>query len=128
MHVRLVEDRSDLILLLHHILNLRGGADLSVTTNDFDRLFSVESWEGVDVALVDIMLGDPEISGIDVLRFLKQNLPNIRRVVYSAVAHQKEFADLADVVLTKGTGGIAALLTAIGLDPDNPDVDVTPDG
>lgn len=118
MRVRLVEDSPDLAMLIGHLLD-HAHIDLVVTQNDFAALLDREPWWDIDVAVVDILLGEEGIDGRDILRWLKTERPDIRRVAFSAVGNvYVELEELADVVLTKGSVGLAALLAAIGVDPD----------
>lgn len=118
VRVHLVEDHPDLAMLVRHLLEPTG-IDLIHTGRLFATLLNRPPWQGVDVAIVDVLLGDPEIDGRDILRWLKVERPDIRRVVFSAVGNvYVELEELADVVLTKGSIGTAALLAAIGVDPD----------
>lgn len=114
MKVRLVEDNDDLTMLIKHMLEPE--VELVITSRDFEQLLTREPWHGIDTALVDILLGEPDIDGRDILRWLKEERPDIRRVCFSAVANvYPELAALADVVLTKGSVGSAALLFAVGV-------------
>lgn len=118
MRVRFVEDNPDLAMLIRHTLE-PAGIELVLSDSDFGSLLAPEPWDGIDVALVDVLLGEPDIDGRDVLRWLKANRPEVRRVVFSAVGNvYVELEELADVVLTKGSVGTAALLSALGVDPD----------
>lgn len=106
-------------MLVRHVLE-PVGVDLVVTDHDFAGLLTREPWRDIDVAIVDIHLGEPNITGIDVLVWLKTNRPDIRRVVFSAVTngYLTELERLADRVLTKGAVTTAAILASIGVDPD----------
>ena len=118
MRVRLVEDNPDLVMLMRHVLQ-DSEVEVEVTDHNYEALFTHECWEGIDVAVVDVLLGEPDFDGRDILAWLKRELPGIRRVVLSAVGNvYPELGDLADVVLTKGSVGLVALLSAIGVDPD----------
>lgn len=95
------------------------GIHLTVTSSGFGRLCEREAWHDVDVAIIDVLLGDEKIDGRDILRWLKTERPDIRRVVFSAVGNvYPELEEMADVVLTKNAIGSATLLAAIGVDPD----------
>lgn len=112
--MRLVEDNPELVMLIEHTFQ-DTDIDLVVTDHDFERLLEREPWYGIDVAVVDVLLGNPDLDGRDVLRWLKNERPDIRRVCFSAVGNvYTELADLADVVLTKGAVSRSSLLAAIG--------------
>lgn len=114
-----MEDSPDLAMLVGYMLE-PAGITLTVTGSDFSSLLAREPWQDVDVALVDILLGTNGVDGRDILRWLKQERPDIRRVVFSAVGNVfPELEELADVVLTKNAIGSATLLTALGVDPDD---------
>lgn len=119
MRVRLVEDYPDLIMLVRHVLE-PSGVDLVVTDHDFADLLAREPWHDIDTAIIDIHLGEPDITGIDVLAWLKAERPDIRRVVFSAVTngYLKELERLADRVLTKGAVTASSILVAVGVNPD----------
>lgn len=118
MRVRLVEDNPDLVMLVSHVLH-DSDVEIEVTDHDYEALFADECWEGIDVALVDVLLGEPDFDGRDILAWLKREHPEVRRVVFSAVGNvYPELGELADVVLTKGSVGLVALLSALGVDPD----------
>jgi hypothetical protein len=57
---------------------------VDVTTSDFASLLGPEKWVGIQVAVVDFMLGT-EMSGDRVLRWLQIHRPDIRRILFSAV-------------------------------------------
>lgn len=58
-------------------------------------------WAGVDVAVVDVMM--PKIDGREILRWLAQHCPNVRRVCVTALSrnHAHELRALAHVVVLK---------------------------
>lgn len=102
--VRLVEDNEDIVYLLSHGDALEQ-VDLRTTTRNFEDLLRPEPWQGVDVALVDYMLG--EITGLDILRYLKGEHPRIRRVLFTAVPPDyidERVKDFADAVVSKPAG------------------------
>lgn len=119
--VRLVEDNPDLVMLITRVLEpYVKKVELTVTDSNFTTLLDRESWYGVDVALIDVLLGEPDLDGRDILAWLKEERPDIRRVVLSAVGNVfPELGELAHVVLTKGGVSTLTILAAIGLDPDD---------
>lgn len=102
MIVRIVEDSTDIAHLLRTVLEMAEGMQVIYTTHDFERLISKDAWQDVDAALVDIHLATPNLTGLDILRFLKGFFPNIRRVVLTAgVPVDERVRDMADRVLIK---------------------------
>lgn len=101
MKVRVVDDDASIIMLLDIILNRLEGIDAVITGSDFDRLLSPKAWEGIDGAVVDLHLQSPT-TGADVLFYLLENHPEIRRVAFTAMQFPpEELADLAHAVVTK---------------------------
>lgn len=115
MRVRVVEDSPLMAELVGMVLSTRGIESVH-TSGLFHTLLRPEPWCGVTTAVVDLDLGDPDVAGTDVLAYLKEQHPSVRRVVLSAtVAAQDaspELHALADVVLMKPCG-IDDLLTAL---------------
>lgn len=100
--VRVVEDSAHIAVLWQEALGLEGHV-VKITQSDFLDALTADAWEGVDVALIDLHLGT-DVSGLDVLRYLREHHPEVKRVVISAVAPLAQVeAGLADVVLTKPT-------------------------
>lgn len=76
-------------------------------------MLHVERWKHVDVGVVDILLGN-SITGIDILGWMKEWVPGIRRISYSAVvAMHPRVVVLADAVVLKGD--IGDLFEALGV-------------
>lgn len=115
MRVAIVEDSPDVAEMLTAMLGL-SDVETVTFTDDFASLLSAEPWQGVDVALVDLML--PGIDGDEILAYLASHHPTVRRVVLSAVAHQRLGLDqLAHAVVTKPVD-TRSLLRAIGVHDD----------
>lgn len=95
----IVEDDTDIARLQHDILE--GRADVTLLTEDFGRAFHAETWLGVDVAVIDLML--PDVDGEDVCRYLMANHAQIRRVICTAKPTYElpALQELAHVVLQK---------------------------
>lgn len=109
--IRIVEDSWDVSGYLKDFLTIEGHIVLE-TNYGFADLLTPERWDGVDVAIVDLRLGE-EISGEDVLRYLKKSHPYIKRIIFSAYPQFiDQNNDLADVVLEKPTSA-ARILEAI---------------
>ena len=114
MHVQIVEDDVELAHMLREQIRL-SGHDARVWTSRFDLLLRPEPWEGVDGAIVDLWLErrgwEQEFPrALEVLNWLAEHRPNIRRVVYSAIDPRNLTADqieringLAQAYLTKPT-------------------------
>jgi CheY-like chemotaxis protein len=102
----LVEDSADVRWLVRfHV------ADAGYTVREpeaWPELLTDDPWQDVDVAIVDLHLGDPHITGVHVLAYLREHHPNIRRVVLTASviedlsddAYRQAF-ELGDVFVSK---------------------------
>lgn len=88
--VMLIEDSYDVRWLVRFHLEHAGFTVVEPT--GWTSLLDRATWTGVDVAVIDLHLGDPDINGAHVLLFLRDNLPEIRRVVFTASIVE----DLAD--------------------------------
>ena len=113
--VRVVEDTPDIAAYLKESITLtRDDIHVITTTAEFDRLLRDDhAWEDVDAAIVDMML--PGVSGADILRYLSEVHPHIRRVVLTAsLPHAQDAESLADVVLFK-PARINDILDALGV-------------
>lgn len=97
--VRVVEDTGDIAALLKVMLE-QEGFEVEVTSRNFEDLIARGPWQGIDAALIDLNL--PEVQGLDILRYLRGEFPNIRRVVLTATAPaDRRVIDLADSYLEK---------------------------
>lgn len=97
--VRVVEDTPEIALLAKFLLE-QSDHDVLTTTGEFDRVFRDEVWEGIDVAIVDLML--PGVSGKEILLWLFEHRPDIRRVVMTAsLPSAEEVMGLAEATLIK---------------------------
>ena len=100
MNVRVVDDDQSILMLLE-VLFEADGIHPIITGSDFARLFDPACWEDIDGALVDGHLGG-KITGFDILNYLKENHPHIKRVLFTAMdLHSNDVEGLADVLLTK---------------------------
>lgn len=82
------------------------GIEAVPTTRDFHTLLHPDMWADYDGAVVDLLLSDPEVNGGDIIRWLHDNVPHVRRVVLSAVADLEhvvgsDLRQLAHAVLVK---------------------------
>lgn len=101
MRIRVVEDDENIATWLVLALEDRPGVKSICTTDSFEDLLSPEPWEDVNTALVDINLGS-EMTGIDILRYLKGQHPDIYRIAFTAsLPIDPRVEDFADVVLEK---------------------------
>ena len=99
--LRIVEDEPLIALWLKEMID-HEEVDVAVltSTSDFERLLTPEPWEDVDAAVVDIML--PGVSGIEILTYLRDVHPDIRRIAMTAsIPGVDDAMGLADVVLIK---------------------------
>lgn len=99
--IRVVDDDVTIIELIKVILEEVEGIEPVITGSDFQRLFKAKHWEGIDGALIDCHLRST-VTGFDILHYLKENHPHIRRVAFTAMQiDTAELGDLAHVLLTK---------------------------
>ena len=104
--IRVVEDDRVIADLLRMLLE-HEGFTVAVTAEDFPLLLAPTLWEQVDTAIVDLQLNDPHINGVEILEYLTEHHPSVRRVVLSAVSDIpnliQALGPVADVVLRKPT-------------------------
>jgi DNA-binding NtrC family response regulator len=101
-----VDDDEDVALMVVTALGL-AGFDAVSCTQEFEALFGPDPWLGVDVAVVDRYLGDRH-DGADILRYLRDTHPGIRRLLYSG----------SNPVTTPGGLGLPGLCERIVLKGD----------
>lgn len=101
MLIHIVEDTEAIAVWLGDALELHDpGVSTRVTTSDFITLLDPEPWEDVDVALIDVMM--PEISGLDIVRYLTNEHPKVKTIVMTAsLPSADEATGLADAVIVK---------------------------
>lgn len=115
MKLLIVEDTKAIAEWLADAVSLTSGGtvDVSTVTTDFRELVTPAPWEGVDVALVDIML--PDISGLVILKYLAQHHPKIKAICMTAsIPSAADALGSADQILVKPFS-LADLYQAIGL-------------
>lgn len=108
--VRIIDDNRDIAEMVSTLLSLEGIAN-AITSEDFDLLLHTDRWSSVRVALIDLNLGS-DTTGQDILTFLRDHLPNIRRVVLSATGDLGDLNGLAHAVLVK-PAEMADILTEV---------------
>ena len=109
MRVFILEDDPEISSLERLVLS---GAGYQVTLVDCSRALDPLAWSRAGVAVVDLSL--PGVSGVDVLHMLRRELPQVWRVVASAVEWKLRPEDHeADVILAKPFL-IDELLAAVG--------------
>lgn len=88
-----------MVELLTVILEHYGNLSPVITDRNFTDLFTPEPWENIFGAVVDCHLQD-SITGFDILAYLKNHHPHIKRVAFTAMdISQEDLGDLATVVL-----------------------------
>lgn len=95
--VLIVEDNHDLVEFLTYILrHKRPGLDLSVafTSQEIDYATSY------DIALIDVMLAESEMDGLEVSHLVRVSNPDCRIVIWSAGNPLTEIGD-ADIGIQK---------------------------
>lgn len=114
MKVMVVDDTIQIADMLRMALEF-AGVDVITHTSEFAALLAPEPWQGVDAAVIDLML--PEVDGEQIVRYLAADHPGIQRVVLSAVAHQRPgLSDLA-ICITKPIDP-RSLLAVLGVRDD----------
>lgn len=101
-----VDDDEDVALMVVTALALAGFEAVSCTQG-FEVLFGPAPWRGVEVAVVDRYLGD-RLDGAEILRYLRDAHPGIRRLLYSG----------SNPVTTPGGLGLPGLCDRIVLKGD----------
>lgn len=121
--VRIVEDSEILAEMLGAILSLESIPHVS-TTHNFQNLLDPEAWQGITHVLCDLNLTPHRegVNGPEILAYLREHHPEIKRIVLSATAdvdRDRTLLDgLADVILQKPTDLpeiIGAIMPADGL-------------
>lgn len=98
--VHVVEDTPEIALMAKFLLEAEDRHEVVTTTEEFERVLHAEAWEGIDVAIVDLML--PGVSGKEILLWLFEHRPEIRRVVMTAsLPSAEEVMGLAQATLIK---------------------------
>lgn len=96
-----VEDSADVRYLVRFHLEQAGVGVRSVDDNDWQRLLDVHAWAGIDAAVVDLNLKS-EVNGVAVLCFLRDHLPHIRRIVFTATVHADDHDDAYEEAIALG--------------------------
>lgn len=101
--VRIVEDHEDLRALLALMLGHAEVETVVTEVGDFPYLLSAEAWEDISAGIVDINLGK-DVTGWDVLKYMKDNHPHVTRIVFTAYPQSsfaKDELELIDIFLQK---------------------------
>ncbi len=116
MKVRVCEDEPDLGFLVKTALT-RKGLEVVVHSSDFESLMDVKKWDGFDVVVMDVLVREL-VTGVDILRWMKEHVPHVRRIAWSAV-HESfpEMGELCEAIIPKG-GYHDLLLAVLGDDGD----------
>ena len=100
IRVRVIDDDSTIIHLLTIILEFEDIVPV-ITGSDFDRLLEAKAWHNIDAALVDMNLRSA-VTGADLLSYLEDNHPDVRRVAFTGMdLKADELGTLAHAVITK---------------------------
>lgn len=65
LQVLVVEDHPEIARLVSAVL-ADEEVSIQVVTDRFARLLEPQWWHGIDVALIDYLLGDPDLTGADI--------------------------------------------------------------
>lgn len=82
MHVLVVEDAPELIMLFGFILESHRNITVSSRSDDFENTIAEVPWDDIDVAIVDWHLDD--FDGRQILKWLSDEHPNIYRIMLTA--------------------------------------------
>ena len=91
--VRIVEDDPDIGVLYRHVLE-RAGCDIVDVADVADGLFTVDVWDRVDVAVIDLMLAGSTHNGGALAVWIADNT-DVRPVLVTA-ADARTLADVRD--------------------------------
>jgi DNA-binding NtrC family response regulator len=98
--VLVVDDDAMIVELVSLILEPEAGVSLTRGGGDARALMDERTWRDVDVALVDLLL--PGTTGDQLLDWLAQHAPHVRRIAMSAAGRIRlEQVQNADVRLLK---------------------------
>lgn len=116
MKVVVVEDDPDLGQLIMATLSYEE-FDSELVAQDFYRALEPETWEGASAAVVDMMLPG-EYTGVEILRYLRDTRPQVKRIAFTAIADHiqgDDISELAQAWVQKPdlAGVIAALQTDV---------------
>lgn len=98
MNILIVEDDKGVALLFQFVLQ-GAGHTAQVWTSDFEAVAKVAPWDLIDVVIADQQLG--EYDGKELLRWVSDNRPSVRRVMITGSSLTNEIEASADVVLIK---------------------------
>lgn len=106
--VRIVDDSADMVdLLKTYIGIIRPDVEVDAVTDGFFRLLDNNAWDGIDIAVLDVMLandGVHRVTGAGIAAWLAEHKPRIRRVIWTAsiIGEDPDLELLADRVVRKG--------------------------
>lgn len=89
MRAVVIEDNPDIIGLLAFLLQ-DAGYEVTQVSDNYEQLFNVEAWDGVDVAIIDLNLPGfglmelPGFGGGRIAAFLHASVPHVKRVILTA--------------------------------------------
>jgi DNA-binding NtrC family response regulator len=99
LRVIVVEDDLMIMKLVGHML-AEADVDMTPAGGDAAALMDESKWDEVDVAIVDLLL--PKVAGDDLLDWLAEHAPHVRRIAMSGSGPWRlEKATSADVRLLK---------------------------
>ena len=98
MKVLIVEDSAEIAALLKIVLS-HAGHEIEVKTDSFSSIIDLTFWNEIDVAIIDQHLDGYD--GKEILRWLKQNKPSIRRIMLTGDSSIDAVNANAHIVLIK---------------------------
>jgi DNA-binding NtrC family response regulator len=81
LNVLIVEDNEMIMRMVTQMCEIEPGVVVRSGGADAGLLIDVRAWEGVDVAIVDLLL--PETDGETLLDWLAEEAPHVRRIAMS---------------------------------------------
>lgn len=113
MKVLVVDDEPLNSRLFELLINQSGRAMAVVFEGEPEQLLELETYQGFDAVLLDLMM--PRISGAAAAAFIRQQCPDMKIVVLTALSRHQLPKDLdVDVVLAKPTPS-EQILEALGV-------------
>ncbi len=110
MNLLVCEDDPTIARLLSYVLSFETDIQVMMVEDRFDQVIDGTEWDYVDVILVDSHL--PGVEGADLLQWVRDAFPHIRRVMFTGDNSQTLTSSGADYVIHK-PGSLEDLISAV---------------